>query len=143
MNFEQSFMNHDQTLIKWWNILQNWNVYKISCFRFLSLPGNDWDKYQALKLPLDLISNSHFFLVLETLFFLYIWSPTLILVCTRPLCIVQYIRFEFPVQISLHQWLWIWFDSSIKTFQTWPKSNLLVHNALDTNLIAMLAIFGA
>ena len=30
MNLEQSLMNHDQPLIKWWNILQNENVDKKS-----------------------------------------------------------------------------------------------------------------
>ena len=30
MNFEQSLMNHDKPLIKWWNILQNYNVDKKS-----------------------------------------------------------------------------------------------------------------
>ena len=32
-----------------------------------ALPGIDWDQYQALKMPLGLISISHFFMIFSTL----------------------------------------------------------------------------
>ena len=35
----------------------------LDCFRFLRVPGNDWDRYQALRMPLTTNSISHFLLL--------------------------------------------------------------------------------
>ena len=106
-------------------------------------PGSDWDSFWLLKTPLVMISNSSFLPLFKLLFCLFLQPPTIIFVPFPSLCNVYCIRVRNLVQISPHQCSWIGFDSTITTFQIWPKSYLLVTNALDANLIHIIAVFKA
>ena len=37
------------------------------CFRLWRMPGNDWERYRALRTPLSGILNSHFLLIFSDL----------------------------------------------------------------------------
>ena len=120
-----------------WECLVWIGIACVRCQEAIGIRLNSWKCLQPW------FRSQAFLWFFQLLFCLYQWFLILIFVPFACLCIVHWIRVAFVVQIFPHWWLHIWFDSSIKAFQTWPKSHLFVPNAFDTNLIAMIAVFGA
>ena len=56
--------NKNRTVLRrTYNAYKGMRMYGFDWDSLCALPGIDWDKYQALKMPLGLISISHFFVI--------------------------------------------------------------------------------